>query len=87
MKTSQDATYFHSFGVEHITKEINKLKGNKHITINIYRMQAYVSKMCRYFCIEFIDFMVKCKSFLDFANLFSANKYEISDKIIVKYFQ
>ena len=50
-------------------------------------MQTYVSKMCRYFCIAFIDFMVKCKSLLDFANLFSTNKYEISDKIIIKYFQ
>ena len=27
--------------------------------------------MCGYFCIEFIDFMLEGKSFLDYTNLFS----------------
>ena len=35
-----------------------------------------------YFCIEFIDFMLKSKSLLDYTNLFSPNEYEKNDKII-----
>ena len=31
--------------------------------------------MCRYFCIEFIDFMFKSKGLLDYTNLFSPNDY------------
>ena len=30
--------------------------------------------MCRYFCIGFMDFMLKGKSVLDYANLFSPNE-------------
>ena len=43
--------------------------------------------MCGYFCIEFIDFMLKGESLLDYKNLFSSNGYEKNDKIILKYFQ
>ena len=43
--------------------------------------------MCRYFCIGFIDFMLKGKSLLDSTNLFSPNNYKKNDKIILKYFQ
>ena len=32
--------------------------------------------MCRYFCIGFIDFMVKAKNVLEYTNLFSPSKYE-----------
>ena len=32
--------------------------------------------MCRYFCIGFIDFMVKAKNLLEYANLVFPNKYE-----------
>ena len=39
------------------------------------------------FCIGFIDFMLKGKSLLEYANLFSPNIYEKNDKIILKYFQ
>ena len=34
-------TYFDSFGVEHIPKEIMKFIGNKKIITNIFRIQAY----------------------------------------------
>ena len=53
---------------------------------NIYRIQACNSRMCGYFSIGFIDFMLKGKSLLDCTNLFSPNKYEKNDKIILKYF-
>ena len=48
-----------SFGLKHIPKEIKKFIGNKNIVTNIYRIQAYDSMMCGYFCIGFIDFMLK----------------------------
>ena len=79
--------YFDSFGVKHFLKEIKKFIGNKNIIIIIYRIQAYDSTMCGYFCIEFIDFMLKRKSLLEHTNLFSPKKYETNDKIIVTYFQ
>ena len=40
-----------------------------------------------YFCIGFIDLMLKGKSLFDYTNLFSPNNYEKNDKIILKYFQ
>ena len=75
------------YGIEHILKEIQKFIGNKNIATNIYRIQANESIMCRYFCIRFIDLILKCKSLLDYTNLFSSNEFEKSDKIILKYFQ
>ena len=70
---AENVTYFDSFGVEHIPKEIRKFIVNKNIKTNIYRIQAYYSIMCGYFCIGFIDFMLKGKSLLEYANLFSPN--------------
>ena len=79
--------YFDSFGVEHVLKEIKRFIGNKNITTNIYRIQTYDSIMCGYFCIGFIDFMIKSKSLLDYTNLFFPNDYEKNDKMILKFFQ
>ena len=45
----------------------------------MYRIQGYDSIMCGYFCIEFIDLMVKGKSLLDYTNLFYPNKYEMNE--------
>ena len=80
-------TYFESFAVEHIPKEIKKIIGNKNITTNIWRIQVNYSIMCDYFCIGFIDFMLKVKSLLDYTNSFSPSKYGKNEKIILKYFQ
>ena len=62
---SYDATYFYSFVVERIPKEIKQINGNKIIITNTYRIQAYNLVMCGHFCIEFIDFVLKGKSLLD----------------------
>ena len=78
---------FDSLGVEHVPEEIRKIHRNKNMIKNIYRIQAYHSVMCRYFCTGFIGFMLKSKSLLDYTNLFSPNDYEKNDKIILKYFQ
>ena len=66
-------TYFDSFGVEQIPKEIRTFISNKNIKTNIFRMQAYDSIMCGYFCIGFIDFMFAGKTLTDFTNLFPPN--------------
>ena len=80
-------TYFDSFGVEHNSKEIKKFIGNKIIKTSIFRIKVYDSIMCGYFCIGFIDFMLKRKSLLEYTNLFSPNDYEANDKMILKYIQ
>ena len=36
----ENITYFHSFWVEHIPKEIRKFIGNKSIITNIYKIKA-----------------------------------------------
>ena len=82
---ANNITYFNSF--EHIPKEIKKFLGNKNIITNIYEIQAYDSIMWGYFCIEFIDFMLKGQSLIDYTNLFSPNDSEKNDKVILKYFQ
>ena len=82
-----NVTYFDSFGVEHIPKEIRKFIGNENIITNIYRVQACDSIMCWYFCIGFIDFMLRSKDLLEYTNLLSLNDYEKNGKVILKYSQ
>ena len=74
--SGDNVAYFYSFRVEYISKEMKKLIGNKNIMINIYRIQANDSIMCGYFCIGFIDFMLKDKGLLNYTNLFSSYEYE-----------
>ena len=76
---NNDITYFDSFEVEHIPKKIKAFVNrslssalqNRNIKTNIFRIQAYDSIKCGYFCIGFIDFMFKGKSFTKCTNLFS----------------
>ena len=72
---NNDVTYFDSFGVKHIPKEIRTFVGNKIIKTNIFRIQAYDSTMCGYFYIGFIDFMLVGKTLTEFTNLFSPNNF------------
>ena len=70
---TNEVTYFDSFGIEHIPKEINKficskelgsaVGNNKKIKANIFTIQAYDSIMCEYFCIEFIIICLKVKHY------------------------
>ena len=73
---NKTVTYFDSFGVEHIPKEIMKFIGDKNIITNIFRIHAYGSVMCGYFCIGFIDFMFNGNNLTDFTNLFLPNVLE-----------
>ena len=59
-----DVTYFDRFRVGYIAKEIKKFLCNRNITTNINRIQANDSIMCGYFCIKFIDFILKDKTLL-----------------------
>ena len=61
-----NVTYFDSFSVEHIPKQILKFIEKFLITTNIYRIQAHDSVMHGYFCIGFFNFMLKAKSLTDF---------------------
>ena len=83
---NNDVTYFDSSGVEHIPKEIKAFINNKNIKTNIFRIQAYDSIMCGYFCIGFIDFMLAGKTLTEFTNLFSPNNFKKNDDIILNYF-
>ena len=67
---------FDSFGLENITKEIKIFISNKNIKTNIFRIQAYDSIICGYFCIGFIDFMLAGKTLTEFTNLFSPNNFK-----------
>ena len=79
--------YFDSFGKEHIPKEINKFIGNKNIKNNIFRIQAYDSIMSRYFCLEFINYVLKRKTLLDYTSLFSPNDFKKNDRVIKRIFK
>ena len=83
---NNDITYFDSFGVVHIPKEIIKLIGRKNVIVNIFRIQAFDSIMCGYFCIGFINFMLKSKSLTEYTNLFSPYDFKRNDDIILNYF-
>ena len=85
LKTNE-AIYFDSFGIEHIPKEINKFIGNSDIKSNIFRIQAYDSIMCGYFCIEF-NYTLKDKTLLDYTNLFSPNNFKKNDRVIKRIFK
>ena len=70
---NNNVIYFDSFGVGHIPKEIKRIADNKSTKTNIFRIQAYDSVVCGYFCTGFINFMIKGKSLTDFASPLSQN--------------
>ena len=81
---NNDITYFDSFRVEHIPKEIKAFINRpssstlfrKNVIANIFRIQAY-DIMCGYFCIGF-------KSLTEY--LFSPNDFKKNDDITLSYF-
>ena len=83
---NKTVTYFDSFEIEHIPKEIKNFTNNKKIIANFYRVQNYDSVMCGYFCIGFIDYMFMGKSLTDYTNLFSPNNFKKNDDIVLNYF-
>ena len=86
MQNNNSATYFDSFGVEHIPNQIKNIVKNKNIITKIFRIQAYDSIICGYFCIGFIDFMLRGKTLTEYTILFSPNDFKKNDSIILNYF-
>ena len=84
---NNDVTFFDSFGEEHVLKEMRTFINNKNIKTNIFRIQAYDSIMCGYFCIGFIDFMLAGKKLTDYTDLFSPYDFSKNDDIIFTYFK
>ena len=72
---NNNITYFNTFGVELIPREIKEFIDNEIIITNILRIQTRDSVMCGYFCIRFVTFMLESKSLADFTNLFSPNDF------------
>ena len=69
-----------------IPEEIKTFIGNKNVKTNMFRIQAYDSIMCGYFCIRFIGFMLAGKILTDFSNLFSLNNFKRNNDVIPNYF-
>ena len=84
---TNEAIYFDSFGIEHIPKEIEHVIGNKEVKANIFRLQTCDSIMCGYYCIDFINYMLKGKTLLDYTNLFYPNDFKKNDQIIKRIFK
>ena len=84
---NNNVTYFNSFGVEHIPKEIKAfIEPSLSITTNVFRIQANDSIMWGYFCIGFTDFMLSGKTLTEFTNPFLPNNFIKNDDIILNYF-
>ena len=84
---AKNLTFFNSFGVEHIPKEIKKFIRNKNIATSIYRIKAFDSIMSEYFRIGFINCSLKVKSLFDYKHLFTPNEHKKNCKIILKDFR
>ena len=92
---TNETIYFDSFGIEHIPIEINKFINNdttkssslERIESIIFRIKAYDSIMCGYFCIEFINYVLKGKKLLDYTNLFFPNDFKNNDRFIKRIFK
>ena len=84
---NNNVTYFDSFAVEHIPKEIKKRIDRSILVTNIFRILVYDSTMCGYFCIGFIYFMLTGTTLTDYKNLFPPNDYENKNNIILQYLQ
>ena len=69
-KKNIEITDFDNFGVEHVSKEIEKFFEYKNIKTIIFKIRANNSIMCGYLCIGFIDFMFAGKTLIDFTSLF-----------------
>ena len=85
LQNNNNVICLNSFGVEHIPKEIKAFITNKNIITNIFRIQAYDSRMCGYFCIGFIGFMLAGKTLTEYVNLFSPNDFKKNDDMILNY--
>ena len=81
------AVYCDSFGNENIPQTALNIIKNKSVTHNIFRIQDNGFIMCGFYCIAFVEYILKGKTLLNYINLFSPNDYINNSKIIFKYFK
>ena len=43
--------------------------------------------MCGYFCVKFVDYMLKSKTLVDYTSLFSTYEFKKNDNINLSYFK
>ena len=88
-----DANVFKYINLDPSFQGVNRLFATAYSRVdgqpraNIFRIQAYDSIMCGYFCIEFINYMFKGKTLLDYTNLFSPNDFKKNDQVIKRIFK
>ena len=80
------ATYFDSFGVEHMPREVIRFLKNKDLHTNIFRVQPADSVLCGYYCIKFLEFMFSGESLHDFTNMFSPTDFLANDAKVLSLF-
>ena len=56
------------------------------LELNIFLKNLKNLKMCGYFYIGFIDFMLENKTLIEFNSLFSPYDFDQNDNIILRYF-
>ena len=79
-------SYFGSFIIEYIPQDILYKIKTKSIAHNTFRVQSDDSIMCGFYIIDFIEYMIAGKTFLDHNNLFCRYHSQKNDNIIDKYF-
>ena len=84
---NNEISYFDSFGIEYVPKEIKIFIGHKNIKNNKIAIEADSSIMCGYFCIGIIDFMFAGRSLIDYTSFFSPYYFRKNDNIILSYFK
>ena len=82
-ENGDNITYFDMFGVrlDIVQRKLKNSQATKYCNKYLYSRSKWFNVMYQYFCIGFIDFMLKRKSLLDYNNLFSPIKYENNEKI------
>ena len=83
---NNNVTYFDSFGIEYIPKEITKLINDKSIKSNIFRIQSFNSILCGYFYTGFIEYTSNNLGLNEYAKLFLVTNVDKNDQIILDYF-
>ena len=66
INTDYMRNHFTFFAIFFYLPTSRTFKGNKNVTTNIYKLEAYDSIMCGYFSIGFDDFVLKSKCLLDY---------------------
>ena len=59
---NKTVTYFDSFGIEHVPKEVKKFIGNRNVITTIYRIQNYDSICVDSFVLDLLIICLRVKA-------------------------